>query len=114
PRTWTGRFILDSGAPREFLYQVDLPVELTLNASRHWLEIAQVGDINSLFRWEASNFPPLNGQAVNNPIAGDWFAPQSVVSNTAFQLINLPEPNSVVLVAIAGIALLRRRSRHWS
>lgn len=115
PRAWTGRFVLTFGAPREFRYEVDLPFSLNVNTNTtYWLEIAQIGDVNSFFRWEASNFPPMNGQAVINPIVGDWFAPQSVVSNTAFQLISVPEPCSLTFVALAGIAVISRRRRRWS
>lgn len=114
PRSWTGRFILTFGAPRELRYEVDLPLPFALPAATPlWLEIVQDGDINSHFRWEQSSFAPLTGVAFVNPIVGDWTqsfpTPQS---NNAFQLIGVvPEPSSCVFVAIAGIALMRRRSR---
>jgi len=120
PRSWTGRFILDSGAPREFRYEVDLPFPLSLpDVAAHWLEIVQVGDLNSRFRWESSSTSiPQTGKAFINPLTSniDWEStfPDSP-SNTSFQLItNIPEPNSLAFVAIVGIALICRRCRRWS
>jgi len=115
PRTWTGRFVLVSGAPQEFRYEVDLSLPLELPATTTlWLEVAQIGDINSLFRWENSLSAPLNGKAYINPITPnmDWrYSLPELTTNTAFQLIgNIPEPCSFVFLAIAGIALFRQRS----
>lgn len=117
PRTWTGRFVLVSGAPQEFQYTVDLAFPLELPAATaFWLEVVQVGDLNSRFRWESSSFSmPQTGQAFVNPLTAnmDWEStfPASH-SNTSFQLIGyVPEPSSFALVAIASVALIRRRSR---
>lgn len=114
PRAWTGRFILDSGAPREFRYEVDLPLALVIPvATPHWLEIVQVGDISTRFRWENSNPSlPQNGKAVINPITAnmDWeYSLPQLTTNTAFQLISIPEPCTFGGFAISAVILVRRR-----
>ena len=110
PRTWTGRFIVTFGAPRELRYEVGLSVPMTLNPlTPYWLEIVQDGDVNSHFRWEQSQNTLLNGQAFVNAVVGDWTQSfPSPQSNTAFQLITVPEPTSAILFAFL-IALGMRR-----
>ncbi|MFN0195665.1 MAG: PEP-CTERM sorting domain-containing protein, partial [Planctomycetaceae bacterium] len=120
PRTWTGQFVLVSGAPQEFRYEVDLPFPLSLpTTSSLWLEIVQVGDETTRFRWENSNFSlPQNGKAFINSLTAnmDWENTfPTGTTNAAFQLIGqVPEPGSITLLAVTGVAVIRRRSRRWS
>lgn len=115
PRVWTGRFVLTFGAPREFRYEIDLPEPLAVAAhTTQWLEIAQIGDVDSFFLWEFSQNTTLNGRAFINPIVGDWTPSGLGTSNGAYQLVSIPEPNTFVLLSIAGILLTRRPNPHWS
>jgi hypothetical protein len=87
-----------------------LPAEVPLLANQaYWLEIEQVGDAASWFRWEFSATPPLDGQAFNNPIVGEWVHTQSITANAAFQLLTIPEPHFLSPVAILIVAARRRR-----
>lgn len=116
PRAWTGRFILTFGAPQELRYEVDLPFALELPvATPLWLEIVQDGDIDSHFRWENSNPSlPQNGKAFISPITlnNDWeYSLPELTTNTAFQLITVPEPSAVGGLALAAFLLSKRSSR---
>jgi len=111
-KQWTNRFILDSGAPKEYRYQVDLAAGVPiLQGQSYWLEIVGIGDINSAFRWEVSDTPLLNGFAVNNSLHGDWVHTQSITANNAFQLSTLPEPSVLVLSLLGLPIVFRRRCR---
>ncbi|QDV90315.1 hypothetical protein RAS2_13940 [Phycisphaerae bacterium RAS2] len=109
-RVPTGRQVLIGAHPDEQRYEVDLsqPFQLEANAP-YWLEIVQVGDINSYFRWE---FAPTGGLplAFTNLITGGWTSTGNSLWNNAFQLITIPEP-STALLSLAGIgtAVSRRR-----
>jgi len=110
-RAFTGRFIIDSGAPAEYMFSVGLSNSIHLMAeSNYWLEIVQIGDQDSIFTWEFSRSGEINGQAFNNPIVQDWTHTISITSDTAFQLIAIPEPQSLLLLVV-GIAIGWRRSR---
>jgi len=106
-RDWTGRFIIDSGSPREYKYTIDLTLPFTVNAGESiWLSIYQVGDPLSSFRWEHSVNGDPNGHAFNNQFVGDWtLAPWPQGGNTAFQLFSTPEPSSCTFLLLATIWL---------
>jgi len=110
-KQWTNRFILDSGAPKEYRYQVDLAAGVPiLQGQSYWLEIVGIGDINSAFRWEFSETPFLTGVAVNNPIHGDWHSTvPNLIANNAFQLSTIPEPSVLILSLLGFPIVLRRR-----
>jgi hypothetical protein len=70
-RAWTGQLINIAGARKEYFYRLVLPQCFSVEANTtYWLEIAQLGDINSRFRWENSN--TLDGFAVQFPIGTPW------------------------------------------
>lgn len=73
----------------------------------YWLEIVQLNDLESHFRWEFSQ-TDANGQAFINPIVGDWRHTQSITSDTAYQLWGIPEPPSLALLVIGLCAFMRR------
>jgi hypothetical protein len=108
-REWTGRIIFLGVAPREYRYSVDLESPALLYSGiPYWLEIVQLGDVASLFRWEFSRADE-NGQAFNNPIVGDWQATQSVTSDTAFQLDTVPESGTAMPLLFSYAILPRFR-----
>ena len=104
-RVPTGRVVLVGPGPPEMRYQVDLttPFELQAN-TKYWLEIVQVDNLNSHFRWE---FSPGNGTpyAFINPNVPDW-TKSTLVSNVAFQLVAIPEPATLTLTAGALLFLV--------
>lgn len=107
PRQATGVSIPTGVGPLEYVYNVDLPVCLPAQSgTTYWLEIAQLGDIDSRFRWEASN----NGEfAVRFPID----TPYRLINNLG-QLsyeLRTPEPCSGALLGLALAYLLNRRAR---
>jgi hypothetical protein len=110
-RSWTGSLIGIQAARKEYFYQGTLPQCLVpAPGSTNWIEIAQLDDINSRFRWENSN--TLDGFAVQFPIGTPWRL-SSNPSQLAYELWT-PEPCSGVLFAgsIAGAVLrMERRKR---
>lgn len=104
-RSFTGRFIITSGAPAEFRFSSDLTTPLVLDAQTpYWLEVAQDGILESHFRWEFSISGDLN-QSFLNPIVGDW---TPTPGDTAYQLIAIPEPSTLFLL-ILGVTIYRSR-----
>lgn len=105
PRTWTGRW---SGLRREWFFETDLSAPLALSANTpYWLEIAQIGDLDSLFVWETSD-ADHNGKAVMSANVPAWH--YSGTLDLAVQLSNIPEPATAMLIAL-GSALITRRGR---
>lgn len=108
-RTATGRIVLTGIAPREFLFESTLatPVDLIENA-RYWLEVVQLGDISTHFRWETS--VSGNSQyAYDNPLGAGWRMAHGQ-GDHAFQLIS-PEPTSAALFVVSSLLLIATRSR---
>jgi len=105
----TGVLIPTSGAPEEFFYQLNLKTPLNVVAGTpYWLEVVQVGDVDSRFRWEFSRSAETNGQAfINEDTGNDWERSDPITSDTAFQLSTVPEPTTAVLLVL-GCACLRR------
>jgi hypothetical protein len=109
-RTATGRTLLLPGIPAEYQFQVDLGSPLNLDSNvLYWLEVAQVGDQSSLFRWERG-IGLINGRAFSNPIVPDW---QGTTGSFAFSLSAIPEPSSLSLLSlcVAPNLLLGRGGR---
>jgi hypothetical protein len=75
------------------------------------MEIVQLGNPNSHYRWEVS---PGNGTpyAFINPNVTDWRRTTST-ANLTFELWTVPEPSTVLLVLGAlSLTLTRARTRH--
>lgn len=109
-REATGRIVFVGPGPPEFKFEVDLTSPFALEAGTpYWLEIVQVGDINSLFRWE---YGPTErtGHAFRHNLIVDWTHTFSADADLAFQLSTIPEPISLLIWAI-GIVTWGRRKR---
>jgi hypothetical protein len=112
-REWTGRLVGVGILPREYFFTMDLSSELQLEArTQYWLEIVQIGDIASHYRWEVS-LADLNGQAaINNGGASDWISTlPGLVADTAFQLSTVPEPKSIILFCMCFTYYIGMRRR---
>lgn len=112
-RTPTGNLVNVGGFPEEFFFEVDLSDPVTLEASTlYWLEIVQVGDVDSHFRWE-NGFGLVDNFAFVNGNVPDW---QSTIGSLAFQLSTIPEPSSGLLVCWGAMLVARRpaRRRRWA
>jgi len=109
-RTATGRNVFTPLFSPEFIFQADLttPFELAAGVPL-WLEIVQIGDVDSHFRWEFSSGikSPL---AFVNPFVADWTL-TSFNANSAFQLSTIPEPGSLAFFAVCLGVLATRRGR---
>ena len=112
-RTATGRIIHTGPAPPEFVYQIDLTTPVSLAANTPvWLEIVQLGNIDSHFRWEVS-VAERTGQAFKNAnTGGNWVSTlPSLDADLAYQLWTIPEPESLALLTLAGLLFLRKRKK---
>jgi hypothetical protein len=109
-RAATGLIVLVGGRPKEYIYEANLAVPMSLAAQTpYWLEIVQVGDVDSHFRWE-DGFSGHLGFAYLNEGTGDWwFAPFSY--GLSFQLSAIPEPGTAVLMVLGAVAIRRRRRK---
>jgi hypothetical protein len=93
-REATGRIVFVGPGPPEFKFEVDLISPFAIEAGApYWLEIGQVEDFGSLFRWE---FSPGTGTpfAFTNPFVSDWESAAPLTSNLAFELSTIPEPSA--------------------
>ena len=104
-RIATGRLI-HGGSP-EFRFDADLTVPIAMQASAvYWLEVAQIGDVDSTFRW-IYTVGVLRDYAFLNSIVSDWHLSEGV--SLAFQLSTIPEPQTAALVGVVAMVLVRRR-----
>ncbi len=109
-RTWTGQFINISLARKEYLYEIAMPDCFAAQANtKYWLEIAQIDNANSFFRWESANL--AGGFALRFPIDTPWRHSSETAGQLAYELWT-PEPGSGVLVGLVGL-MLRRRGK-WA
>ncbi len=108
-RVATGQIIAANGAA-EYLFEADLTTPIQLDAGiPYWLEIVQVGDQDSHYRWEVS---PGTGTpfAFINDLVPDWQRTTGT-ANVAFQLVT-PEPETFVLLSFGfGLVSKRRAGR---
>jgi hypothetical protein len=107
PRSWTGMYVALSPLRKEYLFDLSLASCFQVEAGvGYWLEVAQIGDINSLFRWEHSN--TAGGFAVQFPLGTPWRLSANP-SQLAYELWT-PEPCSGALLSL-GLALCLRHRR---
>lgn len=107
-RVWTGFLINIAGARKEYRYELPLPQCFhVVPGTDYWLEVAQIGDINSLLRWEHSN--TAGGFAVQFPLETPWRLSANP-SQLAYELWT-PEPSTGALMALVCGYLLRRGKR---
>lgn len=103
----TGRFIAIGGRPNEYRFDVDLPVGVSLEAgSLYWIEIVQLGDVDSYFRWE-TGFGAVNGLSFRHTFLPNW---QAESGSMAFELSTVPEP-AAALFLLMGACIWKRRWR---
>lgn len=108
-RVATGRVIQVGVTPNEYRFEEPLPTPVDLvEDDSFWLEIVQLGDVTTHFRWETSVSD--NDQfAIVNISVPDWLSAQGQ-GEQAFQLIS-PEPTSAALYGFAICYFIRARSR---
>jgi hypothetical protein len=108
-RIATGRIILVGISPREFRYEFDLPIAIELApATQYWLEIVQLSDLTTAWRWEFS-IVDLNGLAFQNGTHPDWEWSGPSQGDLAFRLV-VPEPQSLAAAVLTYLPFSRR---HW-
>ncbi len=105
-REGTGQIVFTGVDPQEHVYFVELvtPFDLAANTP-YWLEITQIGDLSTGFRWEDS----VSGNrefAFRNSIFPDWDI--ATQSELAFQLSTIPEPSTFILLLLAAAPFGRR------
>jgi len=93
----------------EYRFEADLPAPISLNTDTpYWLEIVQVGDIDTVFGWRGASIEET-GRAVKNPIYyRDWLLDDGF--DMAFQLSTIPEPCTLALIVL-GARLAGRKTR---
>src|SRR5262249_52741671 len=103
-RQATGLVIPTGVGLPEFRYQADLAQCFVPQAGgNYWLEIAQLGDLDSRFRWENSNIP--GGFAVQFPVDSPWRLTPPTRGQLTYEL-RTPEPCSGAMLLL-GSALAR-------
>ena len=108
-RVATGRTIAVGGLPMEHLFEANLAMPVLLEADTlYWLEIVQIGDVDSRFRWEFA-FTDQDDHAFVNGNVADWQL-ANLGGDLAFQLSTIPEPSTVFL-ALLGLVFVCRRER---
>ncbi|HVP13458.1 MAG TPA: hypothetical protein VMV94_19955 [Phycisphaerae bacterium] len=112
PRTFTGHVIGVGMLPREYLFEADLSTPILLSANTlYWLEVVQLGDVGSIFRWE-EGAGRVSGCAFINDYTPSW---TFVWDGLAFELSTVPEPTNIVVLTCGGLLarswLGGRRSR---
>ncbi len=105
PRIATGFLVNEFPRRKEYRYQDELPTCWNLTANtNYWIEVAQVGDLESVFRWENSS----GGEFANQfPIGAPWHLSANP-TQMAYE-IRTPEPGSGALLVL-GVAVIPRRA----
>ena len=108
-RTATGRLVSTGHLPHEYLFDAGLAVPVDLDAgTAYWLEVAQIGDVATSFRWEFS-IDVQDGAATINSIHDYWQDTfPGLGADAAFQLIS-PEPCCLALFGLGLFLRARRR-----
>jgi hypothetical protein len=109
-RVATGRHVGLPTFPTEYRFQATLSTTVQLQASEpYWLEIAQIDDNASLFRWETSSAPGGPFAVINEHLE-DWnYVPGA--NHVSFQLMSVPEPALFLSIVPYAIVFLRLRGR---
>lgn len=101
-RELTGSFV---AGRREYRYVLDLPSRFAVQGGTpYWLEIAQIGDLASAWRWETATGGEYASQY---PIGSPWEL--HTIGQVAYQL-RVPEPATGLLMALVGLVGAMRRS----
>jgi len=111
-RVATGKVVFVGELPLEYFYHVNptVPPQLTAETP-YWLEVVQLGDIETAFRWETSA-ADMDGHAFINPLVVDWqYTMPATLGDLAFQISTIPEPCTLGLIMIGLIGLARKRRR---
>jgi len=99
--------LISSGFP-EYRFVVDLSSTFAAPANVPlWIEISQVGDLASTWRWETASGGEF---ATQYPIGDSWNVNGG--GQLAYQL-RVPEPGSGVLVGLVAMVMRWRRIRGW-
>jgi hypothetical protein len=107
-RTATGHIVFVGIGPLEYFYEVDMSSPVSLAADTpYWLEIAQIGDIDTAFRWEFSGLGSIGLAAVNTNVP-DWQLTNFDADN-AYQLSTIPEPTTASMLAMGILHMVLRR-----
>lgn len=108
-RLSTGSTVAVGTRPPEYEYEVDLGSTFLLEADLlYWLEIAQIGDHESHYRWERGN-GVIPGRSFSNPVVPDW---RATTGSFAFALSTVPEPGTgSLLLCVSMLSLIKRRGR---
>lgn len=87
----TGRVLIAvGGQPPEQMYDVDIGPPLHLIGGQiYWLEIVQLDDASTMFRWEDGD-GLVDGHSFKNPLTGGWYG--VTYESFSFQLSSVPEP----------------------
>lgn len=106
-RAWTGRWVIHLINSREYLFSHSLSAPQPFYPSAlYWIEIVQLGDVNSHYRWEFA-LAEQNGLAYANAVTNGW-AHAAFDGDLAFQLV-VPEPTSLGLLTLSLLWVARRR-----
>ncbi|MCK6482565.1 MAG: hypothetical protein L6R00_00335 [Phycisphaerae bacterium] len=110
-RVATGLLVGVGVLPREFRYETDLLTPYLMQAGvPYWLEISQLGDVQTHFRWEISSVGN-DVTAFLNPFIPDWQY-STIPTDSAFELWGIPEPGSLCLLVFGSTVLCgARRAR---
>jgi hypothetical protein len=105
-RSATGAWVgADVDAP-EYLFEVDLSSPMALaTGTPYWLEIVQIGDLESHFRWEAG-YGALPQHATFWSSLPEW---QYNPGSQAFRLSSIPEPATLAFLALGAMFLAKPR-----
>jgi len=106
-RSVTGRTILYPAAPLEYVFESELPLAFNgVPGQKYWLEISQIGDVDSLFAWEYS-ISANHQSCILSPFTSGWTIDRA---DLAFQLLTAPEPWSGLLAGSLLFVFCIRRS----
>lgn len=107
-REFTGFTVAVTPRRKEYRYNVPLSPGFTAQAgTAYWIEVAQLGDVNSRFRWENSS---TGGEyAVQYPLDTPWRV-GGIAGQMAYEL-RTPEPASSSLLVTAALGSVCRRPR---
>lgn len=105
-RQATGSVIAIDPGPPEFRYEATLANCISLpDGGPHWIEIAQIDDADSRFRWENSTGGEFAAQF---PLGAPWSVNAGL--QMAYELWT-PEPATATLLTIALVSRFNRRPR---